>query len=171
MEMPLTNHQVLQTELPHVEEADFKKHPRRFLNKKLLAKLIYFFPLLIGAGVVYITVDELWISVSVAVVWLVLLIFTLFVSYKEYFVRGYVLREQDITYKRGWLFHHQVTVPFNRIQHTEISHGPIDRLFQLKELEIYTAGGSSSDLNISGLDPQEAEKLKEFIADKVASHA
>ncbi len=170
MDTTLTNDQILGAELPTVEQADFQKHPRRFLNKKLLAKLLYFIPLFIGVGVLYFTVDEAWIAGIAGIAIVVLFLATLFVSYKEYFVRGYVLREQDITYRRGWLFHHQITVPFNRIQHTEVNHGPIDRLFQLKELEIYTAGGSTSDLNISGLDPEDAERLKEFIAAKVAAH-
>ncbi len=167
----MTNDQLMPIDLPAVEVSTFEKHPKRFLNKKLVAKLFYFIPLLIGSLVFMYFMDDVpytWISIPVIVF---LLLLSTFFSYKEYFVRGYVLRERDITYRHGWVFHYEITVPFNRIQHTEIKDGPIDRLFNLCELEIYTAGGSSSDLNLSGLDPIDAAKLKEFISHKTAQHA
>lgn len=169
----MTNHTIEASALPQIDIADFKKHPSRFLKKKLIAKLVIFLPLLVAGGVLFYFVDDVttqqaWISLGV---WFVLLLLTLFVAYKEYFVRGYVLREHDITYRHGWLFHHELTVPFNRIQHTEINQGPIDRLFNLCELEIFTAGGASSDLSISGLDPDDAARIKEFVSGNVATHA
>lgn len=169
----MTNSQILAQELPFIEDADFQKHPRRFLNKKLIAKVIFFIPLLIGIGVCWFFIDEIenWMGFTAIGVWCGLFLLTVFLAYKEYFVRGYVLRELDITYRKGWLFHHQITVPFNRVQHTEVNHGPIDRMFNLCELEIFTAGGSASDLSISGLDPQDAAKLKEYIAEKTARYA
>ncbi len=167
----MTNEQLFPVDLPAVEDSFFEKHPKRFLNKKLISRFIYFVPLFIGAVVFTVLVDDMpykWIAFPVLIV---LLGLSLFFAYKEYFVRGYVLRELDITYRHGWIFHYETTVPFNRIQHTEIKDGPIDRLFNLCELEIYTAGGSSSDLNLSGLDPDDAHRLKEFISKKTAAHA
>ena len=119
----------------------------------------------------FVVTEYPWLWKVAGGLWVVLLILSVFISYKEYFVRGYILREKDITYRKGWLFHSQITVPFNRIQHTEINHGPIDRLFKLCQLDIFTAGGSSSDLSISGLDPKEAAKLKEYISGKLSAHA
>jgi membrane protein YdbS with pleckstrin-like domain len=168
----MTNDQVLADRLPNIEEAVFQKHPKRFLNKKLIAKVIIFLPLLVGVGVLYFLVEDIaWLWKAALAAWVFLFLIAVFLAYKEYFVRGYVLREQDITYKKGWLFHSQTTVPFNRIQHTEINHGPIDRLFKLCELDIFTAGGSASDLSISGLDPEDAAKLKDYISGKLSVHA
>ena len=131
----MTNEQILSQSLPVIEQSEFEKHPKRFLNKKLIAKFVFFAPLLIGIVVLFIYTEQ-WMGWSALAAWFVLLLASLFVSYKEFFVRGYVLREFDITYRHGWLFHHQITIPFNRIQHTEINHGPIDRSFSLCELEI-----------------------------------
>ncbi|MGB3591566.1 MAG: PH domain-containing protein [Nonlabens sp.] len=171
MEIPVSNDQLHYDELPAVEMATLKKHPKRFLNKKLIASLVSFVPLLIGVVILFLLVEIMWINYAALSLTIIIFLWSLLVSYKGYFLRGYVLREQDITYRKGWIFQHQITVPFNRIQHTEINHGPIDRLFRLKELDIYTAGGSTSDLRISGLDPDEAERLKEFIANQVAQYA
>lgn len=166
----MTNHQLFASDLPDIELSDFEKHPKRFLNKKLIAKVVFFIPLLIAIIVssFFVEMDDFLIYAIPG--WLVLFMLILFVAYKEFFVRGYVLREHDITYKRGWLFHHQITVPFNRIQHTDVNHGPIDRWFNLCELEIFTAGGSSSDLSISGLDPDHAARIKKYISAKSSLH-
>ncbi|AZQ44545.1 PH domain-containing protein [Nonlabens ponticola] len=166
----MTNENLNVINLPDVPQEEFEKHPKRFLNKKLIAKTLFMLPLLIGVIVMVFFVDT-WIAVAAGSLWLLLLILVLFLAYKEYFVRGYVLREKDITYRYGWLFHHEITVPFNRIQHTEVNDGPIDRAFNLCELQIYTAGGSASDLSISGLDPMVAAKLKDFISGKATRHA
>lgn len=166
----MTNDQLLSQDLPSIEQSTFEKHPKRFLNKKLISKLLFMVPLIIGVVILFIYADS-WIAWSALGAWFVLLVLALVVSYKEFFVRGYVLRENDITYKHGWLFHHQITIPFNRIQHTEVNHGPIDRFFNLCQLDIYTAGGSSSDLSISGLDPEKAVSIKEYISEKTAQHA
>ena len=168
----MTNEQLLSYQLPLIEQNNFEKHPKRFLNKKLIARLLVFIPSFSGVVIPFYTVSEHpWVWQTTGCIWLLVLILSIFVAYKEFFVRGYVLREHDITYKRGWLFHHQITIPFNRIQHTEINHGPIDRFFTLCELDIYTAGGSSSDLSISGLDPEKAANIKEYISEKTAQHA
>jgi hypothetical protein len=40
-------------------------------------------------------------------------------------------------------------------------------MYQLSELQIYTAGGSSSDLHIPGLPKEQAEQMKTFLLQKI----
>ena len=42
-------------------------------------------------------------------------------------------------------------------------------MYQLSELQIYTAGGSSSDMHISGLQKEEAERIKSFLLTKIVT--
>lgn len=77
--------------------------------------------------------------------------------------RSWVLRQRDITYRSGWLWHRVTTLPFNRVQHCGIAQGLIEKWYGLATLEIYTAGKSSSDMRIPGLDPALAEQLKTYI--------
>ena len=79
---------------------------------------------------------------------------------------GYALRERDIAYKRGVLFEKITIIPFNRIQHISTSAGALDKIFKIANLNIFTAGGAGSDINIPGLPPELAARLK----DKVANH-
>lgn len=75
----------------------------------------------------------------------------------------YAVREKDITYQSGWLWKSMTTVPFNRVQHCDIRQGLLDRQFGLAKLTIYTAGGQNTDVEIPGLLPDTAERLKTFI--------
>jgi len=76
------------------------------------------------------------------------------------------MRQNDIIFKTGLLWQKEIALPFNRVQHCEVAQGPIERIFNLSELKVFTAGGASSDLNIPGLSPEEAKSMKEFIVNK-----
>ena len=47
-----------------------------------------------------------------------------------------------------------------------MSQGIIQRMFDLHTLQIFTAGGSNSDLSIPGLKADTAQRIKEFIINK-----
>ena len=76
---------------------------------------------------------------------------------------SYALREKDISFRSGWLWKSITTVPFNRVQHCDFKQGLLDRQFGLAKLTIYTAGGQNTDLEIPGLLPETAERLKSYI--------
>ena len=82
---------------------------------------------------------------------------------------GYALRERDMVYRHGVIFRKVTTVPFNRIQHVEVSHGPIDRRFGIGTLKLYTAGGSGGDLSVGGLPAETAERLRDFILSRAGA--
>lgn len=82
--------------------------------------------------------------------------------------RKYYLRELDITWHNGWLWRSITSVPYNRIQHVEIGQGIIEKWVGLATLHVYTAGKSSSDLSIPGLNLLRAEQLKDYILNQVS---
>ena len=47
------------------------------------------------------------------------------------------------------------------------SRSPFSKLFQLASLSVFTAGDSSDDLKIAGISLVDAEKIKEFISQKI----
>ena len=85
---------------------------------------------------------------------------------KGFHHKRYASREKDIVYSSGWLWKQTTIAPFNRVQHVSIAQGPIERQFELSKLKIFTAGGKSSDMSIPGLNPETANKLKEYIVSK-----
>lgn len=78
------------------------------------------------------------------------------------------MREKDIIYTKGLLWQTRTSIPFNRIQHAEVKQGPIERMFSLHSLKVFTAGGDSSDLVIPGLEEENASRIKEYIMGKTA---
>ncbi len=156
--------------LPDMVQAEFHPHPLRFRSKRLLVAGFFLVLLLSGPVVLYLTVHPYAAGLS-ALAWFLIAAFLMLLILKDFPKRAYALRQRDITYRKGWIFHSITSVPFNRIQHTEINQGPLDRAFNLASLNIYTAGGSASDLVIPGLPYEEAQRLREFIAKKSAEDA
>lgn len=83
--------------------------------------------------------------------------------------RGYVVRDKDIVFRSGVIWRSVTAVPFNRVQHVETSSTPLDRKFDLANLQIFTAGGSGGDLRISGLGTDTAEQMRVYILGKVGA--
>lgn len=85
---------------------------------------------------------------------------------KGFPIRKFGVRQHDMIYQSGFFYFTETVVPYNRIQHVEIKQGPLSRLFSLYSLRLYTAGASSGDLIIDGLDKVTAQKLKSKVLDK-----
>lgn len=152
-------------ELPAIEEVEFHAHPWRYKKLRVISISLFFLILAVGVGIMWFF-KGLQFTLPFIAGWIVLYAFALLAEHKGFKIRGYALRQRDISYRKGWIWYNLTTVPFNRIQHCEISQGPLGRIFNLSQLKVYTAGGSSSDLFIGGLDPEKAGKLREFIINK-----
>ncbi|MEM9303061.1 MAG: PH domain-containing protein [Pseudomonadota bacterium] len=83
-------------------------------------------------------------------------------------VKAFAVREHDVALRSGLYFRKTVILPYNRIQHAEVSQGPLQRRFGLASLKIFTAGGTSVDLRIDGLEAQRAEDLREYVLERAA---
>lgn len=61
---------------------------------------------------------------------------------------------------RGRIFHSEIGVARSRIQHTDVTQGPIQRLYGLATLSIYTAGTEDAQIAVSGIAFDEARRLR-----------
>lgn len=75
-------------------------------------------------------------------------------------VCGYFKGEFDVLFKSGLWWKRQTTLSFSRIQHIDISHGPLERKYGMATIKFFTAGGVASDLRIPGLAKETAESLR-----------
>ncbi|MCP3912163.1 MAG: PH domain-containing protein [Actinomycetia bacterium] len=80
--------------------------------------------------------------------------------------RGWLVREHDVSIRRGIIRRKVTTVPFNRVQHAAVNTGPLDRHFGLARLEVYTAGGQQANLSLEGLPHERAQQLRELVTDR-----
>lgn len=160
------------SDLPQVKSAEFHQIERGYLKVTLLSSGAFFLVLMIGAFCIIFFSDEIMGTAmeygitlgSIGFLWLLNII----VSLKAFPKKRYALRERDILFTKGLLWSVRTSIPFNRIQHAELKQGPIERIFKLHSLKIFTAGGQSSDLVIPGLPEDTATRLKEFVLGKTA---
>lgn len=156
--------------LPTLDTVTYQMHPAKLRTKQYVVAALILCLLLIPCIVFIIVGLTIGIAISGGV-WLVIAALTFLSIGYSFPFRGYAIRTHDITYRKGWLFRSRTTIPFNRIQHSEISQGPLDRRYHLSSLKIFTAGGSTSDLTIPGLLPEEAQRLHEFITGQTSADA
>lgn len=63
----------------------------------------------------------------------------------------------------GIFFHEERLVPVRRMQHVDLTRGPIERLFGLATLVVYTAGNEGSAFRVPGLSATTAQALRDRI--------
>ena len=158
--------------LPRAAELGFEALENRYFKVLIINNALLFLVGLIGLIFLWFNDDEglitpyfQWILLGYLVIYLVNLLFVT----KGFKFRSYAFRSRDITYRSGWLWRSSTTVPFNRVQHCELSQGILDRYFGLAKIKIFTAGGSSSDVSIPGIELDQATDLKQYILTKIQS--
>lgn len=73
--------------------------------------------------------------------------------------------EKSLELSHGVLFREHGIIPWSRVQHVDVKHGPLDRRFGLAQLKVHTAS-AASDAELPGLDKDEAERLRLEILDR-----
>jgi uncharacterized protein len=111
-----------------------------------------------------------WIILGAGVIWVLFIVLRILWLQKTFPRMQYALRERDITFQQGLLLRSATSVPFNRLQHAEVTQGVTERAMKLASLKVYTAGGSSSDLSIPGLPLQRAYELKDYVLKQAHEH-
>jgi len=75
---------------------------------------------------------------------------------------GYLLRDDDLLFRRGIMFQRFVAVPFGRMQLVDITRGPLARAVGLAELKLVTAAAATGVV-IPGLSLADAEELRDHL--------
>ncbi len=159
--------------IPQVLEDNFvqvEKSYKKILQINLGLEIITFVALLIALHFIPKLEIAGYYFVIAAVAIVVYAVLRMLLIWKSFPIKGYQIREKDISYKSGLLNFKMVTVTFNRIQHVEIKQSFLLKLFKLANVKIFTAGGSSSDLSIPGLSHKKAEEIKAFLSRNIADY-
>ena len=83
-----------------------------------------------------------------------------YLSYKR---TQFAVREHDVIFRRGVFWQTTTILPLSRIQHSEIHHGPLQNIWQLSTLQLFTAGGHGADLAINGFTQKQSQSLRDHI--------
>ncbi len=74
---------------------------------------------------------------------------------------GYALRDHDIALRRGIFWQRQIIQPFVRLQHIELTRGPVDKYLDLAGLRVFSAGTETETFTIPGLNSSTAERIRQ----------
>jgi len=76
---------------------------------------------------------------------------------------SYRVDELGIEIRRGVYWRSAINVPRSRVQHTDVSQGPLERQHGLATLVVYTAGTDHSKVDLGGLDHAVALRIREHL--------
>jgi membrane protein YdbS with pleckstrin-like domain len=79
----------------------------------------------------------------------------------------YGLTDRLLQVVRGWLFHTDTVVPFVRVQHLDVTRGPLDKMFGTATLVVHTAGTRNSIVTVPGLAPGRAAEIRDIIREHI----
>lgn len=113
------------------------------------------------AIVVFLFTDQPWVF-GVAGVILFFQLVSLVILPRQAKALGYMLRGDDIVFRKGILWQRMVAVPYGRMQLIDITHGPLDRLFGVAKLKMVTAAASTG-VEIPGLAQGAADALRDTL--------
>ncbi len=82
----------------------------------------------------------------------------------------YEVTDHEIILNSGVWYQKQRFVPRDRIQHVDITSGPLARKFGLAHVHLYVAGAHGAVGEIPGLTPQEADELRSMLVETQAEH-
>lgn len=74
------------------------------------------------------------------------------------------LGEDALRIRQGVLFRQETAIPLSRIQHVDTREGPLEQLFGLARVLVWTASGPSPEGGIPGLEATEARALRDELA-------
>lgn len=147
--------------LQHVEPG--YRHVLRF------RLLLLWVPLLIGALVLdNAALDETPYYGAASIVMAAIAALAVAIAPQRIYRRlRYGLTERLLQVVRGWLFHTDTIVPFVRVQHLDVTRGPLDKMFGTATLIVHTAGTRNSVVTVPGLAPGRAAEIRDVIREHI----
>ena len=166
--MDFSNNTLDTTDLPRFEEVQFTKIHTDYWKVILIVEAIIFFGLGIVLGLIsYFQSEFGQVAPYVAIGFVLIAAIVVWFSRISFSKKGFAFREHDVLYRDGVIATHTMIIPYNRIQHVALHEGAISRLFDLAKIEIFTAGGNQSDIEIPGIEKEQAENIKQLLMGKI----
>lgn len=163
-----TNETIDTKQLPRYEAVQLTPLHPKYWNVTLINLAIIFVILATATTLIWYNAEELanygvWIFVG----FVVLVFFVVFLNRIAFKKKAFAFRNHDVIYRSGIISTNTMVIPYNRVQHVALHEGFVARFFGLAKVEIFTAGGNASDLEIPGIAKEEAENIKQLLMGKI----
>lgn len=156
------NAPVVLGDLPAVDQGPFERVDSKYLLQQRAMWLVFGTVAAIIASFAATVVPEVprWFGAIAGGAALLVVIGAWVLEGQAFAYRGVLLRDHDVSFRRGLIGRRTVTVPFSRVQHVAVERGPLDRIFGLATVAVFTAGAGGADARIDGLAPYQADRLR-----------
>lgn len=141
------------------DEAWLRVSPK-YAVADLIANLILDI-IVIGALVVgFMNLGWEWWNIAITIAVSVVLLVSAALAFRRVKAIGYILREDDLVFRRGIMFERVIAVPYGRLQLVDVTRGPLLRVLGLATLKFVTAAPSTG-VQLPGLRNEDAEELRD----------
>jgi uncharacterized protein len=133
----------------------------RYVVSQIVQNVIFIAIVAVVAAVLALALRQTWAWIPAGVIVLITLI-TLIILPRQAKAIGYMLRDDDIVFRKGILWQRMIAVPYGRMQLVDITQGPLDRAFGVTQLKMVTAAATTG-VQIPGLTQAAAEALRDTL--------
>lgn len=135
----------------------------RYVVSQFVQNAIFIVLVLAAALILSMVSGQNWAWIPAGVITAITVI-TLIILPRQAKALGYMLREDDVVFRKGILWQRMVAVPYGRMQLVDITQGPMDRAFGISQLKMVTAAATTG-VQIPGLTQSGAEALRDTLID------
>ncbi len=163
-----TNETIDTTSLPRFEDVELTPLHHSYMKVIRFNIGIAFGIIAIIAAAGFYFIEELqpyWLPVAIS--YATILLLCIVIATVRFRNSGYVFRKHDVIYRAGAIALTTTIIPYNRVQHVAIEEGWLSRKLGLAEVDIFTAGGQKSDIQIPGIEKDQAERIKQLVMGKI----
>ena len=143
-------------------DAEWRRVSPKYAWADLALNLLLVLGVAVALAVVAVTTagDRPLAPMIIMPIVIVLLLVNALFAFRRVKAIGYVLREDDLLFRRGIMFERVIAVPYGRLQLVDVTRGPLLRALGLATLKFVTASAATG-VNLPGLPAEEAEALRD----------
>ncbi|TGD59285.1 PH domain-containing protein [Flavobacterium humi] len=154
--------------LPKFEEVRFTALHPDYWKVVIIQWAVFFLIAATLLGFALFCVDDFaGFRLAASIAFLLIVVLSLFFSRIGFRKKAFAFRHHDVLFRHGVIATNTVVIPYNRVQHVALHEGLVSRYFGLAKIEIFTAGGNSSDIEIPGIQKEQAENIKQLLMGKI----
>ena len=148
-----------------MEKLTYKQQEKNHLKlNRIILTVIFLLIALVSSIVMFIKAEEILlviIALSAYGVIYGVLFYYLGAAYKHF---SYSMNAYGLYINQGVFWRKKIIVPRNRVQHTDVTQGPLQRKYDLAELVVHTAGTRNATVRLPGILHQLAEDIRESLS-------
>ncbi|MCR4781313.1 MAG: PH domain-containing protein [Lachnospiraceae bacterium] len=120
--------------------------------------------------VLWFAVDDLpsYVDWVVYVVLILMWAYALISPFAKYYWYRAKFTDDEIAVREGFIFIKEKIVPIERLQKIVIKTGPLDRMFDMTKLEVYTSGGA---ITIRFMEEDRAREIGDSLRARINQYA